>query len=270
MRGFASPMTLVPVSPPMMRPGTQGARLRFAIVASVAIGCGPTVGGGDGGDSSGAVADSGGTDGTQGPGSADTATGAMTATAASVTSNVTVADSSGADTTLKYDLGAFDVDPDPPGPVDLGEPPDICELPVVDNADIVGTGDFAALSLHAAAFGRAGGGKCPFGLDVSVATDVAALAAWSESNTMPVDSLLINLEVPSDELAPGTWDADFVVMPGGYFFDVATVEVSAVTMLDVAEPMIEGAFMFDAPEGSISGTFSARYCDLLEGGGCGA
>ncbi|MBL8945245.1 MAG: hypothetical protein JNK45_18915 [Myxococcales bacterium] len=156
----------------------------------------------------------------------------------------------------------------PPGPVDPGGPPDTCELPVRPNAEITGTGAFVDLSLRAATFARSGGGKCPVSFDVTVAPDTDALSAFVELGTPPGALLRIDLILPDGALAPGTWEAFFRVNDDMSAY--GSVEVTAITTLDAPVPLVEGSFVIDLGDGSIAGSFSAHYCDLLEGGTCGA
>jgi hypothetical protein len=163
----------------------------------------------------------------------------------------------------------------PPDP-DPGRPPDTCTPPVGLGTDLNGVTPLGEVHMQAAVFAETGGGKCPWAYRVVFAPDLAQLADVIASYEMPgpVDAMVqIELEFPPEGPVPGQWSG--AARHGtnlGIWLGDATADVTFVTRLDDPMPTIEGTVWITdrMDSGMIEGTFSASYCNIVHGFGCGA
>jgi hypothetical protein len=194
--------------------------------------------------------------------------------ATSSTSTSTTTDGGDSTSTSSDEGTKLDVNTDPPLQPDPGEPPETCTMPTRLAADVSAVTPIGDATLQAAVFAQDGGGKCPVGYRVLLATDLDALqieidhaAAYESFGT----AMTIQLELPPGSPEPGEWYAFASVWIDGDITQLAgTVSVTAVTRLDDPAPMIEGTIMIGDGDWMVSGSFSAPYCNLARGGSCGA
>lgn len=163
----------------------------------------------------------------------------------------------------------------PPDP-DPGRPPDTCTPPDGLETDLNGATPLGDVHMQAAVFAETGGGPCPWAYRVVFAPDLVQLAEVILSYEVPGpvdDVVVIELEFPPEGPVPGQWSGSARHGTNlGIWIGEATADITFVTRLDEPMPMIEGYVWLTDPmdSGMIEGTFSASYCNVVHGFGCGA
>lgn len=173
----------------------------------------------------------------------------------------------------KFDVGASGGDlPLDHGPMP-GDPPGVCTQPDAPAAEVSAETPIGAVTMRAAAFGLAGGAKCPPAYRVLVAADLLALAFEidrAEAGFEPLDAIDVFMDLPPGAPTPGRWPAAVVVHIGGTRWETeATVAVTSVTSLDAVAPHVEATVTGLDPRWPVQGTFAAPYCNSLELPPCG-
>jgi hypothetical protein len=170
----------------------------------------------------------------------------------------------------KLDLG-----PDlPPPPPDPDEEPQVCNMPVMLGADVLVMTPIGDTMMQAAVFAADGGGKCPIGYRVLLASDLEALPVELEHATVPEDfgtALTIQFGFWPGSPEPGELDATVTIWIDGMLGQVTgPVAITTVTHFDDPMAIVEGTIMIEEGEWLVQGSFSAPYCNLARGPGCGA